>query len=75
MLSPYERDRIQLKAIEQAMRAAGVANAGPAPLLPVGGWPTWVRPADMVGEHCFEFACGITAWDEWFLKINKISPA
>lgn len=77
MLSPDETYRIQLKAIEQAMLAAGVAHAEPEPLLPmpVGVWPTWAHPSEIVGEHCFEFACGITAWDEWFLKINKISPA
>lgn len=59
MLSPYEREQIQLKAIEQAMRAAGVANAEPAPLLPMPDpWPF-----------------RLTVEDVAFLKINKISPA
>lgn len=39
MFSQDEAARIQLKALEQAIRAAGLAKADPAPLLPVE--PSW----------------------------------
>lgn len=40
MLSPAETDRVMLKAIEQALRIAGLAQADPLPLLPEPNtWP------------------------------------
>ena len=57
MLSADETYRIQLKAIEQAMQAAGIAKTDPTPLLPVV--EPWPFP--------------LTRDDVAFLKINKIS--
>lgn len=59
MLSASERDAIHLKALEQALRQAGVAKADALePLLPVLFEDPWVVQ--------------LTDWDRDFLKINKI---
>ena len=60
MFTPREREAIQLKAIEQALREAGYARMAPKPLIPTprGEWPFPLSHDDRL-----------------FLKINKISPA
>lgn len=59
MFTPHERDLMQLKALEQAIRAAHLAKTCPDPMLPVtADWPFRLSEDDRV-----------------FLKINKISPA
>ena len=59
MLSADETYKIQLKAIEQAMQAAGIAKTDPTPLLPTPDtWPFRLSVDDVA-----------------FLKVNKISPA
>lgn len=80
MFSPNEQRNIELKAIEQAMQAAGIANVDPDALLPIldGGWiATWTSPTEIIGEHCFSYACGLTEWDRAFLRSCPlpISPA
>lgn len=39
MFSQQERRKVELKALEQAMREAGVANADIELLLPINTWP------------------------------------
>lgn len=39
MLSATEAERVKLKALEQALKLAGVAQADPDLLLPVEAWP------------------------------------
>ena len=59
MFSQDEQRAIELKAIEQAMRAAQVFHVELEPLLPVGSrWPF------VLTEH-----------DEDFLRVQGISPA
>ena len=59
MFTPQERDQIQLKAMEQALRAADLAKTEPDPLLPT----------------CDTWPFRLSADERVFLKINKISPA
>ena len=59
MFSPSEREAVQLKAMEQALRAADLAKTEPELLVPTcDSWPFRLSEDDRV-----------------FLKINKISPA
>ena len=60
MLSPLEQERVKLKAIEQAMKEAGLAGMEPEPLMPTpaGPWPF------------------VLTQDDWvFLRVQKIDPA
>ena len=48
MFSEQERERIELKAIEQAIREAGIAHAELLPLLPAGStWPFLLTEPDV----------------------------
>ncbi len=59
MFSEREQRNIELKAIEQALREAGLARVDLEPLLPVGStWPFLLSESDRD-----------------FLRINKISAA
>lgn len=55
MLSLDEVERVKLKALEQALQAAGIANADPIPLLPIlepaaeqGDWPFKLSKLDVL---------------------------
>jgi hypothetical protein len=59
MFTPRERCTIELKALEQALREAGLSHTEPEPLYPPPAvWPFSLTEADRV-----------------FLRINKISGA
>jgi hypothetical protein len=58
MFAPREREHIERKALEQALRLAELARIHHEPLLPV------------VSEWPFV----LTAQDEAFLRVNKIDP-
>jgi hypothetical protein len=59
MLTSRESDAIKLKALQQAMQAAHLAQMEPDPLLVVADAPRLL----------------LTEYDLAFLKINRISPA